>query len=197
MAKLIGISGAKFAGKTEVANILRDQLNGAMILNLPEPIYHACMAIFGWSYEQCTDPVLREQIDERYGVSPRYAQQTLGTEWGRNIIHGELWLIRADDVLATIEENMSINFAIVPNIRFYNEALWIRRNGGIVFNVHRNGYELDHSHGSEVGIPAELIDAHIHNMNYASDWREILADEVDNMLELFLSETLPHRQENK
>lgn len=181
---VIGIAGPKGSGKTEVANILTERIPGSIILNLPDPIYAACQTIFGWSYEQCVDPVLREEIDERFGISPRYAQETLGTDWGRNLIHNDLWTILLEDRISQHPESL----VIIPNIRFPNEADLVRKFRGAVWEVRRPGYDYNPAKPSEAGIPRRYIDASILNTDNSLGWRETLEDQVLHLYEYFFEQ---------
>lgn len=64
--------------------------------------------------------------DER-DVSLRYILETLGTEWGRNLIVKDLWLKIATLNFCTFENGM-----IVRDVRFSNEVDWLDNLGGIL-----------------------------------------------------------------
>lgn len=51
------------------------------------------------------------------GQTPRYAMQTLGTEWGRRLIHGDIWI---RSWAATVPFDRDV---VVDDLRFPNEAL--------------------------------------------------------------------------
>jgi len=81
-----------------------------------------------------TDGDLKEEPIDGLGVSPRYLMQTLGTEWGRDTIHPDLWLRAAERHLEIINGPV-----VVPDIRMGNEAAWIRQQDGFVWHVRRPG----------------------------------------------------------
>lgn len=78
------------------------------------------------------------------GKSPRYAMQTLGTEWGRDLIHPDIWV---EAWLATMPQNAP--GVVADDVRFPNERLAIRRLGGLVVEIARPGIEGG-DHASEV-----------------------------------------------
>lgn len=99
-----------------------------------------------------------------FGLSPRHAMQTLGTEWGRSCIHPNVWLrcftVKANN---TLRDRQSI---VVDDVRYDNEAALIRSVGGAVFNVSRPGALCNNeilAHASEAGIDSALISGMVIN----------------------------------
>jgi hypothetical protein len=66
-------------------------------------------------------------------VTSRYAQITIGTEWGRNLIDQDLW---ANTWGRGIEDGESV---MNDSVRFPNEAAAIRALGGVVIMIKRPG----------------------------------------------------------
>jgi len=94
------------------------------------------------------------------GKTPRFALQTLGTEWGRKTISEELWLglarHRLKQALAAGER------VVFDDVRFANEAQMIRALGGIIIHLDQPGLPpVAMAHSSEAGIPADLINHHV------------------------------------
>jgi hypothetical protein len=91
---------------------------------------------------------LKEQpCDILDGRTPRCAMQTLGTEWGRDLISerlwGNVWQHRADQLLLTQP-------VVTDDCRFQNEAERVKSMGGIVVRVsppdsHSTGTAANHS----------------------------------------------------
>jgi hypothetical protein len=77
--------------------------------------------------------------------SPRYFAQTLGTEWGRQLIHEDIWVICMEIHLW----NARSEYFIIPDVRFQNEADWIERKGGILASIIRNIEYIVRPHSSE------------------------------------------------
>ena len=63
------------------------------------------------------------------GRTPRQAMQWLGTEWGREMIAGDLWL-RAWAVEAEQHDHV-----VCDDVRFPNEEAAIRARGGIIVRI--------------------------------------------------------------
>ena len=78
---IIGLSGKSGAGKDTVANFIQEQRLGGKTWDryaFASPIKDACNLIFGWDHRHSFGH-LKEVVDENFGISPRYAYQTLGT----------------------------------------------------------------------------------------------------------------------
>lgn len=82
--------------------------------------------------QQKAEPI--EWLD--YEVTPRHMMQTLGTEWGRDLIHPQLWVMIMRRELLTHLVNHRLN-AVVTDVRFENEAKMIRDLGGVIIHVQR------------------------------------------------------------
>lgn len=71
------------------------------------------------------------------GKSPRFAMQTLGTEWGREIIAPDLWRrILLSKVKRCREDGLSV---VVDDLRFENEAVALKEAGFTILAVKRPG----------------------------------------------------------
>lgn len=70
------------------------------------------------------------------GKTPRYAMQTIGTEWGRDLIASDLWIRAFNAALAKVPEGVPV---VVDDCRFPNEADAIVAAGGVLVRVVRPG----------------------------------------------------------
>jgi Deoxynucleotide monophosphate kinase len=160
---LIGLAGRAGSGKTTVANYLSGR-HGFLAYAFASPIKQALSAMCRLTDEQLEGEAKEETIDW-LGRSPRFLMQTLGTEWGRALVHRDIWLLLAERHLAGARERWAgyrrgKPFSMVlSDVRFENEAAWIRERGGIVAHVVRDSGRRS-GHASEAGV--ELIDG---------DWR--------------------------
>lgn len=157
--KLIGLAGEAGCGKDTVAKFLCDTHEFHQIA-LAEPIRKGISAMFGIPNECLTDRALKEQpLDHLCGKSPRYAMQTLGTEWGRNQLCLDVWLKVAQRDIdyhqkLAAANNLYLNGIVVSDIRFEGEAKWLRDQGGIIWHIKRpnNPHATLTGHLSEVPI---------------------------------------------
>jgi len=158
---IIGITGRARSGKDTLAKILVDRY-GYRRLAFADPIREFVARLLGVSPEELMDGKLKETPCARLGFkTPREAMQTLGTEWGRNTMHQSIWAFCLQDRLRGL--NWRWECAVVPDVRFDNEAKMIRNMGGKIISITRDAAEPVNPHVSEAGISPELIDLEITN----------------------------------
>jgi len=91
------------------------------------------------------------------GTTPRKAMQTLGTEWGRDMIHPDFWVRVWENQIRALwgrEARTSTNphtttGIVVDDLRFENEEKAIRKLGGKIIRVSRPDIDLSDDHASE------------------------------------------------
>jgi hypothetical protein len=176
-AKLIGITGKAGSGKDTLADAaIRDF--GAAKYNFALPIKQALNAMFGWTMEMWDDRDWKEAPVPWLGKSPRVLAQTLGTEWGRELINPDLWtLIGMDRYWKHVQSGRTEPF-IIADVRFDNEAQAIHKLGGVVIQVVRPAQSeiQTSSHRSEGGVNQDLVDHIVYN---------------DSSMERYVRNTLP------
>lgn len=160
---VIGIAGPARCGKDTVADIIMKNNPAYRKHSFADPIKEMLKAGLGLTDEQLWGDN-KETIDPRYDVSPRYMMQTLGTEWGRNIINSELWVVAMEQ---RINKGM-----IIPDIRFENEAAFVRKYGVLIHVTGRGGIDGDHI--SESGISCESFDRVIANSGGIEDLERLI-----------------------
>jgi len=169
---LIGICGLANSGKDLLAEGIA-ATDVYAIHHLADPIKAAINAIFGFGPAHWEDRVWKEKEISflKKKISPRYLAQTLGTEWGRSIDR-DLWLKLAKrkyekiTISAPMKQGRIMGMGmIIPDVRFENEAAWIKSEGGLMLEVIRPGQKeiSESSHASEQGINSVYIDAVITN----------------------------------
>lgn len=91
-------------------------------------------------------------------ITPRVALQTLGTEWGRTLC-ADIWVKACID---RIVQQPEYNWCI-SDLRFNNEANYLRKVGGKVIRLTRASNERASVHQSEREIYELDVDADIDN----------------------------------
>lgn len=151
--RIIGIAGRAGAGKNTVA----EMIPGAAVFGFADPLYEGLAAMLGVPEDMLRSRRSKESPLKWLGKSPRELMQTLGTEWGRGMVAQDLWLRIAKQRIETYGGTI-----VFSDVRFDNEAEWIRNQGGEVWLVERD-QEARHTHSSEAGISYHLIDRVIDN----------------------------------
>ncbi len=81
------------------------------------------------------------------GQTPRWAMQTLGTEWGRELMGPDIWA-NAWEHAATLVLNEG-GTVVVDDCRFPNELEAVRHLGGVAINILRPSLRIPWEHKSE------------------------------------------------
>lgn len=133
MIYLLGLLARSGHGKTTVARHLGATL-GAETRSLAGPLKRAVQKVFGFSHAQVWGTQAeKEAVDPRYGVSPRWLLQRLGTEGLRQEFGDDIHL-RA--LLAGLRREEAARPAgspprlyVVDDVRFPNDARFVAAGG--------------------------------------------------------------------
>lgn len=165
-APLLGITGRAGAGKDTVARILaaRHQYS---IYAFATPLYEMVRAGFGIDVHQLTRAQKETPIDWLGDRSPRHLLQTLGTEWGRTCVAADVWIRAAERNIDQHRAHFGPRARVViTDVRFPNEAEWVRARGGLIWHLTRPDDGLDGdagAHASERGVPYAISDCWLRN----------------------------------
>lgn len=182
---LIGLAGLARSGKDTAASVLAREL-GLYRYAFADPIKRMLEQVFGNNFVDGD----RERIEPISGVSYRKLMQTLGTEWGRNI-QPDLWTRVAKAKWEWISEAkpthdwlagqslglpMNFNGMVISDVRFDNEAEWIRSVGGIIVHVDRPSAQKVglEGHASEQGLTMIHGDMVVENLSTLEAYRSAL-----------------------
>lgn len=167
---VIGLAGRAGAGKDTAATALRSLLppHESRIVAFSSALKRGLKAMTGVDVSKLTR-AQKEAPHFRLGNrSPREAMQLLGTEWGRNLIHDDLWVIALNGDVYSQRERV----AIVTDVRFPNEARWVRRMGGQLWWVERDGIPPVTRHVSEDSLGPMDCDQKILNAGSLADLKK-------------------------
>ncbi len=177
---IIGICGAKSAGKNTLCNAIRSLDSAYVELSFAAPLKAICMRVYGLTDAQCNDPVAKESplaapialddglqaLRELVGPcvaahgfvarKPRQVLQLIGTEYARRA-YPSYWLDALSAELASTPK------AVITDCRFLNEAERIRSHGGKVVRVVRPDLESTDTHVSERELRDITVDYEVVN----------------------------------
>lgn len=149
---LIGLSGLKWNGKTTAGKYLSEK-HGFVHTKFAAPLKDMLRTLLrhGECDEDIIERIIEGDLKEKPNAylgnrTPVHAMQTLGTEWGRDLIvdglWGNIWQSRA---VKLMEDGCSV---LVDDARFPNEAARIRSMGGYVALI-KGRSTVQHGHVSE------------------------------------------------
>lgn len=173
--KLIGLTGPKGSGKDTVADMLVERMDKTVKRSLAEPLYRMVAEMTGVGVEDLENVERKETPIRLLDLTPRYLLQTLGTEWGRNILGNDIW-IRVLDRALEWDRDIGRRAVVVSDVRFANEAAWVRDTGVLVHIVRdATAYDQDDSHVSEAGVVRTEDDFVLFNTGSLDDLRSAVA----------------------
>lgn len=165
---VIGLSGKAGVGKSTAASRL------VHVHNFTQTRFAAPLKAMlrAFLYETGLTPALVNRmiegdlkevnIPELGGATPRYAMQTLGTEWGRQLISRSLWTDAWKANIKALTQNGHNRF-VVEDCRFVNEIEAIHSLDGIVIEIAgthsglRNGASGHSSEGQTLAWDQKIL----------------------------------------
>jgi hypothetical protein len=158
--RIIGLAGRIGAGKTLAASMVP----AAYPLQWADPIYRGLSAMLDIPGEVLRDRTQKERAVGVGGIDvvPRDLLRTLGTEWGRELVHPDIWVRLTMRRIETLHETVEATTFAICGTRFPNEVDAIRERGGEVWWIDRPGLDAGH-HASDRQIGPDDCDRVIVN----------------------------------
>lgn len=159
MTRLIGLTGPAGCGKSTAAAALADM--GWTRTRFAAPLKAMLAALYAEAGLDAAAAALRIEGGLKEapcpilgGRTPRHAMQTLGTEWGRDLIAPALWVrLWERRARALLGEGARV---VVEDVRFADEAAAVRSLGGLVVALERPGLSCRGDHASEMAVAADV-----------------------------------------
>jgi hypothetical protein len=174
--RIVGFCGYKRSGK----GICAEALAGMKYVDVPFAGGLKAMLTAWLEYNGVTDTSLYtddwyKDHKSRYFNNKefRYAMQTLGTEWGRNIMGKQFWIEGWERRIAGMSR------VAVSDVRFPDEVDAIREKNGIVIKVRRPSFRNLDTHESETNMESLKCDYEIVNIDI-EDTQNQVREIVDN-----------------
>ncbi len=202
---IIGLCGYKGSGKDTVADYLVQNYDNFLKISFADFIRNALKVLFDWDDDNFS-PERKEIEDLYWGVTPRKMCQEIGTEFLRlhckDIISQDFKLPNGEnykgtfhikrinkEVINILNSNSKTNI-IFSDIRFQDELDYVKKIGGKVLKVKRDGIEKNQfsNHISEIQVDNLInVDYNIENNQSIPDLRK----RIDVIVEYIEAET-PH-----
>lgn len=140
---ILAFSGPKGCGKSTAAKCLIEKGFTNHFFAKPLKKMLECLGV---PWENLYGSKKEEPCEQLGGKSARWALQSLGTEWGRNLIHSNIWTMAWAN---TLPKGRNI---VCDDVRFPNEYDMLTNMGGYLVEVQRPGYEKNMEHESELHV---------------------------------------------
>lgn len=151
---LIGLIGYKRSGKDTFADYLV-HTHGFQKYAFADPVKQLCKIMFLLEQKQLDDPLSKEIVDERWGLTPRQMMQKVGTDMVRCQWGSDFWVKNME--LRVHRDNHPM--MIVSDVRFQNEAEWIKANHGILVRIvdgHQHHHDTHQSETEQLSIQEDI-----------------------------------------
>ena len=159
---LIGLTGHAGSGKDTVRAFMEQEgFVGLAFADGIRGMLRELLTSAGIDDAYIDERALKEAIIPEVGVSYRHMAQSLGTEWGRNL-RRDFWL-RITAAFVVDQMNAGETHFVISDVRFANEAEWVRSKGGQIWRIHREGPASVRPHVSESGVDSIKPHRTIHN----------------------------------
>ena len=129
---IIGITGRSQSGKDTITDILVKKYNFVKI-SFADHLKKCVELIFNFSNDQMYSSK-KDIIDERYHKTPRELLQWFGTDIMRKQFDNNFWINQ-------MKLDMKTNI-VISDIRFKNEAEFIKKNNGVIIKVERKSIPI-------------------------------------------------------
>lgn len=142
---IIALTGYAGSGKSTAAKHLVER-HGFTLVKFAGPLKQM-MRCLGVGEREIEGDLKEVPCAVLGGKTPRHAMQTLGTEWGRNLIHSNLWVnVAMASAEAVLDQGGRV---VIDDCRFPNEAVAVEEHGGFVVRIERPSVEPVNAHESE------------------------------------------------
>ncbi|SEQ10673.1 hypothetical protein SAMN04244573_01033 [Azotobacter beijerinckii] len=177
---LIGLTGAAHSGKSTAARELVAHY-GFLHYAFAQPLKAMLAQGLNLSDAQL-EGAQKEAPLPWLGKSPRELLQTLGTEWGRHLVHPELWLRIARQNLGNLADcHPQAPGIVISDVRYEDEAEFVRQRGGVLVHILRPDAPPIRTHATETGIAIGDNDLVIHNDSDPDGFRQRVRETVQRV----------------
>lgn len=194
---VVGFSGKAGSGKDTFYSLVREEYRRATgwSLTVPTlerdffafPIKAAYSAMFDIPMEELDREDFKKQINGFTGATHRKELQLLGTEFyrdrtGNPDIWIQLLISRINNRIDSRYLRETIPVAMITDVRFENEAKFIKEHGILIRIIRPGVGEVDNpSHPSEVGFQTP-VDVEVDNCGTITELREVASEFVTEVL---------------
>lgn len=199
MSSIVGLAGPIGCGKDTAAESL--ELQGYTRTAFADPLRLAACLTYSIPLRYFNDRSLKEDPLPDSALSPRRIAQLLGTEVVRESIRNDIWVSRHLLRIASAIGNQDHIYrtsgkapnsrggvkVVVSDVRFQNEADYVRDFGGVIFKIQRSdamGVTASTlSHKSELGFSSGETDQQLVNAGSADHFKRLAAISISRVMD--------------
>ena len=160
---LIGIVGRKRSGKDTLARFASEEWEDIDILSFADPLKQACKHAYNLKDHQLEKT--KDVVDTRWGMTPREMMKSMGHEYFRSE-DPDHWVKNMGFRVRGLKR------VIISDVRYHNEARFIRESGGVLVHVKRETGGVCDDHPSERATDEIVCDYSIINDGTLEELRE-------------------------
>lgn len=130
---IIALTGRAFSGKDTVGAYLSRAHNFAQFA-FADPIREGLKSMM-YLDDSHFKPENKEVVVPWIGQSPRQLMQTIGTEWGRNLVASDIWVrIMAQRLYHAMRASDDV---VITDLRFFTEVEMVKQMSGQIWQINR------------------------------------------------------------
>lgn len=190
MPIVVAFTGKRGSGKSKAAEVLIER-HGFKELKFADPLKNMLRAMYATcgvdadTIERKMEGGLKEEpCVWLLGQTPRYAMQTLGTEW-REMIGTELW---SEMFIRAVESGNLGQRIVCSDYRFPHEGEVLRKLGAVIYKVHRDTADavddVASQHESETLMDLLPCDISLQNNGTLEEFLDMVDQKISSGLEL-------------
>lgn len=159
----LGLAGLAGAGKDTVAQFILGQRPTMVRVGNADALKLGAFAMAMGRYPEPDEVPDKDALVPGRNFTWRYFYQMLGTEGVRTLFGQDFWLQTLELAITYQRETVrGITGVVIPDVRFENEAHFVRAHGGTIIHVIRPGTPKM-AHISEAGIESQRRDLTLRN----------------------------------
>ena len=128
--RFIGVCGRKSSGKSEIVQFIHEYFINVKTLSFSEPIKQMCKFGYGLTDEQLGSG--KDVEDQRWERTPR--DMMISTSRTMTFMDDDHWVNLMTNTISDIETS-GLTHICISDIRFHNEADFIKTIGGCIINI--------------------------------------------------------------
>jgi len=177
MPILIGFLGKKRSGKSTCAKYIHDNFE---FENVAFATGVKIESMKRYSLRKSQMERYKDTIDHRWNKTPRDIFKEIGMS--RRIDNPDYWVFYLrNTIIKSLKSNHCANF-VISDVRFQNEANFIKSHGGYLIRVVRPDLVSDDEHISETEGDSIEVDLEIHNNSTVKNLVQVLDNIIIDMI---------------